>query len=855
MFLQAHSITIILFLNSLIITLAAFALVWSKGSAKVPALGNHIDWCEAIFVTVVSVVVFVGWIGVILASIGLFSLVALSIALLLTSGAILWYGRPYAFRFLRPGLHEIALIILLIGCSIAFFRPHEYILGGCDAGTYMNIGAAIARTGSLVIRDDWTRFLANYASVTLREQPAGWLTRYLQFVGWYINDTDPSELIPQFFPFHPVLIAVGISLAGLYGGLLVTPLWGVLSIAAVYFVGRRLFGAKVGLLAAILLAVTPTQIWFARYPTAEPLTLLLVFSGLLAFQRLWDDSDAGAIWGVFGGATLGAAFLTRIDLPLVAILVIGAMVIRWRQKCWSRSWSAYACTLGLFTAHALLSARFINWPYVWNTYQGVFRMLILSPTLLIMGGTLGLLVLVAAGITIWQRGQSYTHHGVKRRISSPAFRWLLAGGVILLSAYGYFVRPLLEPVRYATSWPSGNQFPILNGQNWVRIGWYLTPLGLMLATLGLAVILWQHPLRRLGLFLSVGVITTIQYVHNIMNTPYHIYTMRRYVPIVIPMLMIYAAVAIVTIRQMQRVRTGRIVSTVLALGLIAGMGYQARFVVQQRDFYSAVQQIAALNAHLKPDAIIIISEPAESLFADTFGVPLQFIFGHDIATIRQDNQETVVFIHELQKYAREMHRPVQLIAVNPVMPVVRESLPLRPLGMFPVTLRMLMNTFYDYPSVIQTVYYGIEIYEVVDQRPSMSGLIDIGGMDTLFIREGFYDKEYLPGSPTMRWTASEALLDIPLTPGTPITVEVRAMIYRPAGVPPADVVVILDGEEIGRFTPDEIWRTFVFRGRVQSPNGMSQLRFKTSTFNPARLNISGDQRDLGFLIDWINIKP
>jgi hypothetical protein len=81
------------------------------------------------------------------------------------------------------------------------------------------------------------------------------------------------------------------------------------------------------------------------------------------------------------------------------------------------------------------------------------------------------------------------------------------------------------------------------------------------------------------------------------------------------------------------------------------------------------------------------------------------------------------------------------------------------------------------------------------------------------------------------------------------------MIYRPAGVPPAEVVVTLDGKEIGRFTPDEIWQTFVFRGQAQSPNGMSQLRFKTSTFNPARLNISGDQRDLGFLIDWINIKP
>ena len=74
-----------------------------------------------------------------------------------------------------------------------------------------------------------------------------------------------------------------------------TPLWGVLGIAAVYLAARKWFGAQVALLAATLLALTPTTIYFARYPTTEPLTLLLIFSGLLAFQTLYDDAQA-SVW-------------------------------------------------------------------------------------------------------------------------------------------------------------------------------------------------------------------------------------------------------------------------------------------------------------------------------------------------------------------------------------------------------------------------------------------------------------------------------------------------------------------------------------------------------------------------------
>jgi hypothetical protein len=387
----------------------------------------------------------------------------------------------------------------------------------------------------------------------------------------------------------------------------------------------------------------------------------------------------------------------------------------------------------------------------------------------------------------------------------------------------------------------------------------LTPLGLLLATLGLAEILRRESFDRLGLFLAVGGLTIIQYVYNIFSTPYHIYAMRRYVPIVIPMLMIYAAVAIVAVARARKAWLGRLGGGSLTLVLVAGLVYQARFVLPQRDLRGAVEQLSNLNARLKSDAIVLISEPIESLLADTLGVPLRFVFGHDIATVRRDDASVLPFVERMMEYATEQSRPVQLIAVDPIAPAVRQALSLQPVEMFPMTLQMLMNTYYDYPAVIQTAYYGVEIYDVVGLRSSYTLdqsrpiEIDVGTFDTPFIRTGFYGKELLPGDATMRWTAGEATLDIPLPTEGPITVDVRAMIYRPEGVTAAPVAVWLDGEKVGEFTPGETWRIFSFPAQPRPIGGISALRFQTAAFNPASLGVNNDTRDLGFLIDRVTI--
>lgn len=857
--LQASATVIFGFITAVLLFSTVSWLVWAKYD---PSL----DWLEGIFVTVVGTVICIGWLSTTLVSFGLFSLATVAILLFLGGILLFWWQRPLSPpKLARPQWPEWLLLFLLLGTAIVYFRPHEYVFGGIDPGGYVNIAATAVRTGDFILTDEWTGILAQHADVTLRPQPPQWRTDYLQFVGWYVDDSQPNRIIPQFFPFHAMLLAVGQAIGGLYAGLLVTPLWATLSLAALFLLGRRLFNPKVGLLAAVLLAVTPTHIYFSRYPTTEPLTLLLVFAGLLAWQTVWDKGGkatdkATCPWGILGGAAFGAAFLTRIDLPLVALLLVAFLLLyRWQGR-WHRGWTITAVTLGLLAAQAGVSSLLLNWPYMWNTYGSVFRMLT-SSSLVVAIGLVTAVSAVAFGMFMWRvPWRVFQNSRPGQWLKKPAIGWALAGLAILLSLFAYFVRPGLQPPTAYQTWLTGSEAFTLDGENWVRLGWYLTPLGLALSTLGLAYILGTHSLNRYGLFLAVGVATTVQYVYRIFNTAYHIYAMRRYVPIVLPMLVLFTAVALYGLLKQKQQRTAVAAGALLTIAMLGGLLYQSRFVLPLRDLRGATAALQEFHEQLDPNAMILISEPVSSMFSDTLGPPLRFIFGHDIATIRQDDHADAFFA-DMIAYAEAQERPLQLIAIAPVLESVRTYFDLEPIAFVPIRLPKLRSTFTDFPSEMQTVYYGIEIYNVEPKQRRAGAdelaplTVDIGSLDAAYLGDGFYGKEPLAGDITARWTDEEATLYLPIGATEQWQIEVQARIFRPDAAPETAVSVWLNETEVGQFTPTAQWETFIFYTQEIEATAVSELTFQTDTFNPAQLQINNDPRDLGFLIDWVRLTP
>ena len=142
--------------------------------------------------------------------------------------------------------------------------------------------------------------------------------------------------------------------ASLWTARLLGLLIGVASVAVTYALGARLFSRRAGLLAAALLAVWPTALYFESELLLDPLLLLLME---LAVWRMivWFDSkhprDAFLV-----GLFLGLAAITRPTVLVLLAVVAGTLIVR-RRGAGSIAHATAMVALGLIVTIGPVFAR------------------------------------------------------------------------------------------------------------------------------------------------------------------------------------------------------------------------------------------------------------------------------------------------------------------------------------------------------------------------------------------------------------------------------------------------------------------------------------------------------------------
>jgi 4-amino-4-deoxy-L-arabinose transferase-like glycosyltransferase len=134
------------------------------------------------------------------------------------------------------------------------------------------------------------------------------------------------------------LQALSAKMFGFHGWALMLPqiLAGVLSILILYRLVSRVFGSDAGLIASLILAVTPISVAAARNNTIDS---LLVFTVLAAAWMLFKalEHKAGALWMYASAIMVGLAFNIKmleayLVLPAFVILVVLARGMTRREK-------------------------------------------------------------------------------------------------------------------------------------------------------------------------------------------------------------------------------------------------------------------------------------------------------------------------------------------------------------------------------------------------------------------------------------------------------------------------------------------------------------------------------------------
>lgn len=636
----------------LLITVASFIPGWlilQRFGPAVPRLiGNTL---ETAFAALAFGVAALGWLAFVLAEVSWFSIMILGAGWLLlvvglTIGAALT-GDPSSLRGLRvdsgpasgqarkglrsflplPDWIELPILaIWLVAAAWLFFRPHEFVGGAADAGVYVNLGAHIARHGSILIQDDTLAALdpALYPAL-LRPIPDDPIAPYYILPAFFVLGEPAGEITPQFYHLHPVWQAIAYSLGGVRPELMLTGLWALFGSLAIYFTVRQFAGWQVAVLALAGLSLNALQVWFARYPTAETLTQYLFWTGLWSAGAWLSERRPRPLWPFLAGITLGQVFLVRIDAYF--LLAVAGLVGLWRYSTgrWHKTDWWFWVPLLLLALHSFVHAWWQSRPYFYSIFAYGLQLLRANwgiPLLVALPGA-GLLLAI---------GRYRQHFSRLTPYRRPVL--LAAMAIVLtLAGYAWFVRPRLgPPIGVWNEWYSGQAITNYDHENLLRFAWYLAPAGVWLGVAGICLLLWRIE-RRTVVMIGMGLLFSLLYLWRIQANPHHIYTMRRYVPVVMPFFIVSTACLLGWLAG-RRPRWLAAPALLLAILWLGGLGWGARGFVTQVDYRGVITQLAAINDGLSPNAVLLFNDQAPIGQGDVWGTPLRFLYGHDIFSLR-----------------------------------------------------------------------------------------------------------------------------------------------------------------------------------------------------------------------------
>ncbi len=779
----------------------------------------------------------VAWLALVLAEFGRFR-IELLLALLLTVAiglALLAYAffapPPPATRARSgalPPILEFGALLLL--AAWLFLPPYEAVVAGGDATVYLNFGRRIASTGTLEFEDGLVSRLPADIRAELFEnrRPSDATGRYARFPGGFrIPDIVDPTVTAGFSPLFPVLAALFHEVASLRGSLFVAPLFATLSIGSLFLVAAHIGGRRAGWLTAALTLAALPQLWFARLPVPEMVAQYFVLTGLLAW--LVARRDDARRWAVAAGWLFGVACFAKVDLIVllsISLLAFSAWRLLARPDRGTRGVGCLLVSFGLLLIHN--GAHYLAFdshyrPYIEylirTSYLGaLWRQA--GPTATLAAAAAGLfaagLVWVACRCSPWTR----------RRACGA----VLAG---IVSAYA---------VNYAAI--TNARFD----ETVVWLSWYVSWPVLILAALGLAGRFGAGLAGRgggdhgSGLAFVLLTVVGLHYLYDPLEPGVHVWSMRRFTPVVLPLLMLVVSTAVAAL--VGRIALGyrRIVAVGVAAALV-GLVVRPSLAVVGKPLWDGALAQTDVVAGLFPARAVVLMSPG---LAGTH-VPTSLAYLHDLDTVLV--QGSPGGGRRSSSIARAVHfwlargRPVFFVfSDRDFFSFFAPEFSLTGIGRAHIDLLMLEQTRTRAPQDAVRPPIRLRVFQV-RRTDTVPVAVDVGdpAADVFFGLEGFHAAERDGwGDGTFRWSSERASFTIPAGVHAALTVAGG----RPAGAPPAALRVWMGDELVveRRVLGDE--PQVIVLG-APAASGSTRLTIESTTFQPRALGISADARILG----------
>ena len=444
--------------------------------------------------------------------------------------------------------------------------------------------------------------------------------------------------------------------------------------------------------------------------------------------------------------------------------------------------------------------------------------------------------------------------------------------VIVAFAYGYFLRPMMAAGGNLLPLASPHQgsVPYYDELNLVRLGWYLSPLGLFLACLGIILVLRQIVLKRQFqplLLLLLLAAFLLFYGYKSRAFPDNYWVIRRYAVVTIPALLILAGLVIQRLHRLAsthprlgaRSAVRRILVQVCGSGLLVAMiatqTVAAWPFIRHRELGGSWGQIESLATRtMEADIILFEYGRAQEFFLG----PLRNLFGQSVFPLAHDKPDPDSFDRVVGEYLAKKKR-VFLIACDEWTSLESSEFVFEPSERFHFTSQLVERTYERLPEKMQQVHFSLQLYEIKPRKQGHTMPREALNRHSSFgyASRGFYQAELGPGGNTFRWSRGNSSVEMPEIDATYPAV-LFARVARPdaGSATESPIRIRLNGHDLG---PLRLSRRFsnynIPIDRSQLAQGERNLvEFQSQTFNPPASGTGGDTRNLGFMLDSIGLQ-
>ena len=805
------------------------------------------------------------------------------LAYLLKSGKLSWC-RPQ-LRWTPFGWSDLWLFGVLALGVFTFGRPSEYVTSQRDPGEYVNIAVRLAQEQGLRFTDaDYEDFNTDRQQLFL-PVPLDQSLHLEVIPGFSLVDPKTGEMLPQYLHLFSLWLALAFKLWRFDGLFAVNLILGLLSALILVPLSVDIFRSRtVGLLASTLLCLNLGQIWLVRSPFSEVLAQVLLLAGIWTLTLAMSHQQAGL--GFLSGLMFGLTLLVRIDSLLAVLAVLFFLFLvrsSIRPPQFSTIW-LFLMGLGLSLVYVVIHFMLFAYPYV----STILLNLGLLSSLNRSWGWLAMLSLLVI-ILIWkrklivessrfgnQRAATLSEGVFNRTSCSETWRTKLFLGVsavvTIAFAYGYFIRPLVASGNDLLPLPPPYQKTIhfYDELNLVRLGWYLSPLGLFLAYVGSILAVRRFVLSRqiyLGLFLVILGTFALFYCYKSRAFPDNYWVIRRYSEIVIPGFLILAAFSI---RSLHRMVVGRLAvrvrSRVYRLFLrTCSPGLFILLVIwhmviawpffREKELSSTLKQIEVLASRLVAADVVLFEYGIAQQF---FLGPLRNLFRQSIFPLAHLRPDPGAFERVVSQWTAE-GKKIFLLASEEHTSLKSSKYKFSMKERFQFSTRVVEQTYQRIPRSMERVHYNLQIYEVEPRAHEI--LMPTLSLNTHssfgYASTGFHQTELGGGQDLYRWSKGDASVELSeIDDSQPAALIVRLARSAIGPTTKSPVKILLNGHDLGQIQLSQSFNNYkVLISASQLARGENNLvEFRSDTFNALANQASEDSRDLGFMLDCVKLQ-